>query len=156
MELVLNEDQEMIAQTALDFVDENSPVSRFRELRDSGEELCYSAALFKEMAELGWTGIPFDEKQGGAGMGFAEMVLIAEALGRKLAPEPFLGAVTMGGSALALGENDILRDAWLPSVIDGSKVVAFAHQEARSRYDVCSIQTRAEAAEEGHSWHARC
>lgn len=148
MKLVLDEDQEMIAQTALDFVDEHSPVTRFRELRDSGAELGYSTPLFKEMAGLGWAGIPFDEKQGGAGLGFAELVLIVEALGRKLAPEPFIGAVTMGGSALSLGGNDALRDAWLPGVIEGSKVVAFAHQEARSRYDVLAIETRAEVSGE--------
>lgn len=146
MELVLNEDQELIAKTALDFVNEHSPVSRFRALRDSGEELGYSRALFKEMAELGWAGIPFDEKQGGAGMGFAELVLIVEALGRKLAPEPFLGGVTMGGCALALGGDGALRDAWLPGVIDASKVVALAHQEARSRYDLFAIETVAEAS----------
>ena len=39
MDLVLNEDQEMIAQVAIDFVEENSPVSRFRELRDANDEL---------------------------------------------------------------------------------------------------------------------
>ncbi len=150
MDLVLNEDQEMIAQMALDFVEDNSPVSRFRELRDSGEERGYSASLFKEMANLGWTGIPFDETQGGAGMGFAEMVLIVEALGRKLAPEPFLGGVTMGGSALALGENDALREAWLPSVIDATKLVAFAHQEAKSRYDLYAIETAAVASGDGY------
>lgn len=145
MQLVFNEDQELIAKTARDFVEEHSPVSRFRALRDSGEELGYSRSLFKEMAELGWTGIPFDEKLGGAGMGFAELVLIVEALGRKLAPEPFLGGVTMGGCALALGGDSGLREAWLPSVIDASKVVALAHQETGARYDVFAIETRAEA-----------
>ena len=88
MQLALDEDQEMIAQTARDFLEENSPVARFRALRDEGAELGYSADLFKEMAGLGWAGIPFDEKQGGAGMGLAELVLIAEALGRKLARFP--------------------------------------------------------------------
>jgi alkylation response protein AidB-like acyl-CoA dehydrogenase len=149
MELVLNEDQELIAKTALDFVEEHSPVSRFRALRDDNDELGYSRSLFKEMAELGWAGIPFEEKQGGAGMGLAELVLISEALGRKLAPEPFLGGVAMGGSALALGGQSALRDAWLPSVIDGSKVVAFAHQEARSRYDLFAVETRAEDSGDG-------
>ena len=149
MQLVLNEDQELIAKTALDFVEEHSPVSRFRALRDANDELGYSPALFKEMAELGWTGIPFDEKQGGAGMGLAELVLISEALGRKLAPEPFLGGVTMGGSALALGGDSALRDDWLPKVIDASKVVALAHQEARSRYDLFAIETRAEESTDG-------
>ena len=144
MQLVLNEDQELIAKTALDFIEEHSPVSRFRALRDADDELGYSRALFKEMAELGWAGIPFEEKQGGAGMGLAELVLIAEALGRKLAPEPFLGGVAMGGSALALGGDSALRDAWLPGVIDASKVVAVAHQEARSRYDLFALETSAE------------
>jgi alkylation response protein AidB-like acyl-CoA dehydrogenase len=151
MQLVLNEDQELIAKTALDFVEEHSPVSRFRALRDADDELGYSPKLFKEMAELGWAGIPFDEKQGGAGMGLAELVLIAEALGRKLAPEPFLGGVAMGGSALALGGDSALRDAWLPSVIDASKVVALAHQEAGSRYDIFAIETRAEISGDGYT-----
>lgn len=151
MQLVLNEDQELIAKTALDFVEEFSPVSRFRALRDNDDELGYSPSLFKEMAELGWTGIPFDEKHGGAGMGLAELVLIVEALGRKLAPEPFLGGITMGGSALALGGNSELRDRWLPSIIDASKVVALAHQEARSRYDLFAVETRAEeSADSGY------
>ncbi|MFP6655402.1 MAG: acyl-CoA dehydrogenase family protein [Myxococcota bacterium] len=150
MQLVLNEDQELIAKTALDFVEEHSPVSRFRALRDSGEELGYSRAFFKEMAELGWAGIPFDEKQGGAGMGFAELVLIVEALGRKLAPEPFVGGVTMGGCALALSGESALRDEWLPKVIDASAVVALAHQEARSRYDLFAIETTAEISGDGY------
>ena len=151
MELVLNEDQELIAKTALDFVEEHSPVSRFRALRDANDELGYSPALFQEMAGLGWAGIPFGEEQGGAGMGLAELVLISEALGRKLAPEPFLGGIAMGGSALALSGNRALCEAWLPGVIEGSKVVAFAHQEARSRYDVFAIETRAEASGDGYT-----
>ncbi|MEM9177121.1 MAG: acyl-CoA dehydrogenase family protein [Myxococcota bacterium] len=149
MQLILDEDQQMIAQTALDFVDEHSPVARFRELRDSGAELGYSPDLYKEMAGLGWTGIPFDEEVGGAGMGFAELVLIVEALGRKLAPEPFLGGVTMGGSALALGGNAALKKEWLPKVVDGSKVVTFAHQEKASRYDAYAISTTAEKTPDG-------
>ena len=146
MQLVLNEDQELIAKTALDFVEEHSPVGRFRALRDADDELGYSRPLFKEMAELGWAGIPFDEKLGGAGMGLAELVLIVEALGRKLAPEPFLGGVSMGGFSLSLGGDSALRDAWLPKVIDASKVVALAHQEARSRYDLFAVETRAEVS----------
>ena len=149
MELVLNEDQELIAKTALDFVEEHSPVSRFRALRDANDELGYSRELFKEMANLGWAGIPFDEEHGGAGMGLAELVLIAEALGRQLAPEPFLGGVTMGGFALSLGGNAALRDLWLPKLIEASKIVAVAHQEARSRYDLFAVETRAEAAADG-------
>ena len=78
-------------------------------------------------------------------MGLAELVLIVEALGRKLAPEPFIGGVTMGGSALGLWWRIGTARAWLPRVIDGSKVVALRIRKPRSRYDVFAIETRAEA-----------
>ena len=60
MELALTEDQTMLANTAGSFIRENSPVSRMRALRDAAAG-CYSHDLFKQMAELGWTGIPFSE-----------------------------------------------------------------------------------------------
>ena len=153
MELVLDEDQELIAKTALDFVLEHSPVSRFRALRDAADPLGYSPDLYREMAELGWTGIPFSEKVGGAGMGLSELVLIVEALGRKLAPEPFLGSVGMAGAALELAGESALQAAWLPAIIDGSKVVALAHQEAGARFDLFGVETRAE--EQGEGWILR-
>jgi len=151
MQLVLTEDQELIAATARDFLAANSPVARFRALRDAGDPLGYSPALLREMAGLGWLGIPFDEKDGGAGLGLAELVLVVEALGRKLAPEPIAGALSMGGIALALGGSAPLKAAWLPAILEGEKVVALAHQEPGSRYDLLRIETRAEAKGQGHS-----
>jgi alkylation response protein AidB-like acyl-CoA dehydrogenase len=151
MQLVLSEDQELIASTARDFVAANSPVARFRGLRDAGDPLGYSPALLREIAELGWLGIPFDEKDGGAGLGLAELAIVVEALGRKLAPEPIVGALAMGGVALALGASAALRAAWLPGVIEGKKVVALAHQEPLSRYDLFKLTTRAEAKGQGYS-----
>jgi acyl-CoA dehydrogenase len=150
MQLVLTEDQELIATTARDFVAANSPVARFRGLRDAGDPLGYSPALLREMAALGWLGIPFDEKDGGAGLGLAELVLVVEALGRKLAPEPIAGALAMGGFALALGGSPALKAAWLPAVLEGRKVVALAHQEPNARYDLAHVATRAEAKGPGH------
>ena len=60
------------------------------------------------MAELGWAGIPFDEKQGGAGMGLAELALVVEGPRPQARPRALHRGVTMGGSALALGGNDAL------------------------------------------------
>lgn len=151
MQLVLTEDQELIATTARDFLAASSPVARFRALRDAQDPLGYSPALLREMGGLGWLGIPFDEKDGGAGLGLAELILIAEALGRRLAPEPIAGGLAMGGFALALGAGPALRGAWLPGVIEGTKVVALAHQEPGSRYDLLKVATRAERAGQGYS-----
>ncbi|MBY0402186.1 acyl-CoA dehydrogenase family protein [Myxococcota bacterium] len=150
MQLVLSEEQELIAATARDFVAASSPVSRFRALRDAGDPLGYSPALLREMGELGWLGIAFDEKQGGAGLGLAELVLVVEALGRHLAPEPLVGGLALGGFALALGGSEALQSAWLPGILEGRRVVALAHQEARSRYALTRVGTRAVASGSGY------
>ncbi|MCH2410818.1 acyl-CoA dehydrogenase family protein, partial [Myxococcota bacterium] len=100
MQLVLSEDQELISKTVGDFVEERSPVSRFRALRDSNDDTGYSKALWKEMAELGWVGISIPEEYGGAGMGLADLAIVLEGLGSRLAPEPFFSTVLLGGQML--------------------------------------------------------
>jgi acyl-CoA dehydrogenase len=145
MQLVLTEDQELIAKTAADFVGEQSPVSRMRALRDAGDPLGYSRALWKEMAELGWLGIPFPESVGGAAMGLADLAVVVEALGRTLAPEPFLSCVALSGSAIAELGSDAQQAEWLTPIVEGERVVAFAHTEAGSRYDIHHVETEARA-----------
>lgn len=150
MQLVLSEDQELIAKTALDFMNEKSPLSRMRALRDSKDETGFSRALWKEMAELGWVGIPFPEAFGGAGLGLAELALVLEAAGRVLAPEPFLSSVLLGGQALLLAGNES-QQAILTEVVKGEKLLALAYQESRSRYDLNHVKTRAERSGKGWS-----
>jgi len=153
MDLVLTEDQELIAKTAADFVKEKSPVSRMRALRDANDATGFSRALWREMAELGWVGLAFPENLGGAGLGFAELAVVLEELGRTLAPEPFLGTVLLGGQALLLGGSDAQQQAWLPKLCAGDAIVTLAHQEARSRYDLHHVETRAERAAGGWKLH---
>jgi alkylation response protein AidB-like acyl-CoA dehydrogenase len=96
------------------------------------------------MAELGWVGIPFPESLGGAGMGLAELAVVLEALGRKLAPEPFLSTVLLGGGAILRGGSEAQRRHWLPDVVAGDTFLALARQERRSRYALRRVATRAE------------
>ncbi len=149
MELVLTEDQELIAKTARDFADERSPVSRLRALRDSGDSLGFSPALWKEMAELGWLGIPFPEELGGAGMGFGELAIVLEAMGRNLAPEPFLPSLLLGGQALLQAGSPEQQRDWLTPLVKGEKHLALAYQESRSRYDVNRVSVAAEKNAKG-------
>ena len=149
MELVLDEDQELLAKTAADWVAEFSPVSRMRALRDSKDVTGFSKSLWKEMAELGWVGIPFDEVHGGADMGLAELVVVLEAAGRHLVPEPFISTVLLGGGALALAGSDAQKQQWLNGVAEGEKFLALATQEPTSRYDVLDVSTRAEKSGDG-------
>ena len=150
MQLVLSEDQELLAKTALDFAREHSPVSRVRALRDGSDPTGFSRALWKQMAELGWVGILIPESHGGAGMGLADLAVVLEALGRTLAPEPFLSTVLLGGQAIALGGSEAQRQAWLPRVAAGDALLTLAWQEARSRYDLRRVAATAES--EGDGW----
>ena len=89
MSLILNEDQSLLKQTAAEFAKERLPVSHLRKLRDTGDDVGFSRAIWKEMAELGWTGILFPEEYGGADLGMAELGIVLEQCGRVLAPAPF-------------------------------------------------------------------
>ena len=149
MQLVLNEDQQMLAKSASDWVADRSPLSRVRTVRDDATSDGYSRELWREMAELGWAGIPFSEELGGLGLGIADVVVVTEALGRGLVPEPFLSSVMLAGQTLALAGSEEQRAAWLAPIIEGSKVVALAYQEAASRYDLTRVETRAEADGDG-------
>ena len=150
MQLILTEDQELLAKTAADFVAKHSPVSRFRKLRDSEDATGFSRELWREMAGLGWVGIPFPESVGGADMGLSELAVVMEAVGRSLAPEPFLSSVLLGGQALLLGGSPAQRERWLPKLVEGEALLTLAYQERRSRYDLCRVGLRAERAGDGY------
>jgi alkylation response protein AidB-like acyl-CoA dehydrogenase len=144
VELVLSEDQELLAKTATDFVRTHSPVSRMRALRDAQDPTGFSRELWKQMAELGWVGILIPEAYGGAGMGLADLAVVLEALGRTLAPEPFLSTVLLGGQLLTQAGSEEQSKAWLPGIATGDRILAVAYQEARSRYDLNRVATKAE------------
>ncbi len=149
MGLVLTEEQELLQQTARDFVQERSPVAKLRELRDAHDPVGFSRELWKEMAELGWVGIVFPEEYGGADLGYAELGLVLEECGRQLVAEPFLSTVLLGGNAVLLAGNETQRKDVLPSVCTGERILALALQES-SRHDPYRIALRAEASGEGY------
>jgi alkylation response protein AidB-like acyl-CoA dehydrogenase len=150
MQLVLTEDQGMLARTASGFIAEHSPVSRLRKLRDSRDERGYSLELYKKMAELGWTAIAFAEPDGGLGMGLAELVLVTEAMGRGLAPEPLIPSLALAGQVLAASGSAEQKRAWLEPAIAGDKVLALAYAEAGSRFDLAKVGTTAERVGTGY------
>ena len=119
-----------------------------RALRDSQDETGFSRALWKEMAEMGWVGIPFPEELGGAGMGLAELGVVLEQSGRVLLPEPFVSTVLLGGQTLLLGGSEAQRKDHLPGVCSGDTILALAFQE-HGRFDPYRVATRAEPEGDG-------
>ncbi|MFP8874991.1 MAG: acyl-CoA dehydrogenase family protein, partial [Myxococcota bacterium] len=150
MGLVLTDEQELIAQTAAEFLKENAPITHLREMRDSEDPVGFSKALWKEMAELGWPGIPFEEDLGGAGLGFAELGVVLQECGRTLAPYPFLSTVVLGGGAVALAGSEEQKKDILPGLCRGETFLALAFQES-GHFSPWAIQTKAEKTSDGFS-----
>ena len=110
----------------------------------------WSRELWKQYAELGLLGLPFDEQHGGFGGGPVETMIVMEAFGRALALEPYLATVVLGGGFIKHGGSDAQRSALLPQIADGSLRLAFAHTERQSRYDLADVATTAKR--DGDAW----
>lgn len=133
MPLFHNEDQAMLAGTVRPFLAEQAPVSHMRALRDADDRTGFSPELWKRFAELGLTGVLMDEADGGLGLGHVEAGIVLEEIGRNLTPSPFLGTAVGAVTTLKAG-SAAQRQAWLPRVLAGEAVSAFAVDEtARHR-----------------------
>jgi alkylation response protein AidB-like acyl-CoA dehydrogenase len=150
MDLVLSEEQELLQQTTREFVAGRSSLKRIRQLRDAADGDGFSRDLWREMAELGWAGIVLPEAAGGLGLGYMDLMVVMEELGRGLMPEPMLSTVLLGANAILLGGSEAQRTEHLPAVASGERLLAVAMQEPASRYVLHHVETRAEAA--GGGW----
>jgi len=126
---VLTEEQSMLKDAAKSWVQEKSPVSAFRKMRDSGVELGYDAAAWNEMAEMGWAGVIIPEEFGGSNFGYLSLGLLLEELGRTLTASPLLASGLAAASALILGGSDAQKSTWLPKIADGSAIATLAVDE---------------------------
>jgi len=147
MNFDLSEEQEIIVESLAKFVANESPVKRFRKLRET--ERGWEPELWLKMAENGWLGVAFPEEQGGFGGSFVDLALILEQLGRGLVPEPMIPSVVLAGGLLSRLGDDAQRERWLTPMIEGETSLALAYAEHQSRYDLADCRTRAERAGEG-------
>ncbi len=110
----------------------------------------WSKTVWNKLAEQGLLGLPFSEEDGGFGAGAVETALVMESLGKALVVEPYLATVVLGGGFLRHGASAEQKAAHIPSIIDGSKTLAFAQLEKNSRYDLADVTTTAK--KKGAGW----
>ena len=148
MPLYHTEDQAMLADTARGFLaDEGNIAKQLRHFRDMDCKDGFGHALWKQMAELGLTGILVDEADGGLGMGHVEAGIVLEEIGRNLTPSPFLTSSVMAATALG-GASADLKGRYLPGLIAGENVFAVAIDEG-PKHRPERIATRAERSGNG-------
>lgn len=150
MSLILNDDQRLLSSTINDFVREQAPLARLRQFRQNRDLPGYSPQLWRQMADLGFTGLSIPEALGGSGLGFRELCLLLEAVGSRLMPEPVLSTVVLGTQALLLGDNVKQQQELLPAVAQGKALLTLAWQEVAGRYERRHVSLTATTKADGY------
>jgi hypothetical protein len=114
------------------------------------EDPGFDESLWARLAEMGILGLPFAEADGGVGAGPVEVAIVAQELGRVLAPEPFLTSVVLAGGLVAAVGSDEQRAEVLGALASGRSVLAFAHAEPGARW--VATASAVTAAREGAGW----
>jgi alkylation response protein AidB-like acyl-CoA dehydrogenase len=117
MDLTLTEDQELIASTARELLESRAATAGARAMRD--DPAGHSAALWKEMVDLGWTGLAVPEEHGGVGAGFLEVCLLFEQLGHALVPSPLPVTVACCAQPIARHGTDAQKSELLGAIARG-------------------------------------
>jgi acyl-CoA dehydrogenase len=139
MNFDFSDDQKMLQKTARDYLTEHAPLSVCRAVLES--DAPYSETLWKGVAELGWLGSAIPEEYGGAGFGRLELAMIAEEVGRALAPIPFASSVYLATEAILQFGSDGQKQAYLPALASGERIGTFAHAERAGEHGPEGVAT---------------
>jgi acyl-CoA dehydrogenase len=139
MDFDFPEELKQLRDTAREFLRKNCPTAVARRVLDDGER--WDPNLWREMAKMGWTGAAIPEEYGGAGLGRLAVCVLAEEVGRVIAPVPFSSSVYLATEALLLYGSDEQKSRWLPKLAEGDAVGTFAHAEKPGPLDPRRLET---------------
>ncbi|WP_109355826.1 acyl-CoA dehydrogenase family protein [Sphingorhabdus sp. EL138] len=111
------EEQIELMDVATNFCRDKSPIDKVRALME--DDLGYDPDVWREIGDLGWLAIAIPESHDGVGLSMAEVVPIAEQMGRNLLSTPF-GSTTIAAQALLAGGSEAQQAAWLPKITAGT------------------------------------
>jgi len=134
-------DQRSLRDQARKFLAEHSSSARVRRILEGAAP--YDAELWRGMGEMGWIGTAIPETHGGAGFGYLELCVIAEELGRSLAPTPFSSTIYLAAEALLLAGSEAQKKRWLPRIAQGEAIGCFALAEGPHVATPGNLATRA-------------
>jgi alkylation response protein AidB-like acyl-CoA dehydrogenase len=147
MDLTFSDEQRLLRESVDRFIAGSYDADHRR--RSAGDPLGFSPAIWKQFAELGWLALPIAEEYGGLGAGPVETGILMEAFGRGLVAEPYLATVVISAALIAECGCEAQKQAILPKIADGTRVLAFAHSERAARYDLAHVETIAKQISAG-------
>lgn len=137
MNFGFTDEQELLRQEVRKFLDAHCPMEQVRKLMATPEG--HSREHWRQIAELGWLGLTVPEAYGGAGLGWVDLVVVLEEMGRTLFPSPFLAA-TIGIAAIREAGDDAQKRRWLPGLAEGSSIATLAWLEPSDRMDPAGVE----------------
>ena len=143
MDLDLTEEQEMLQTMARDFLTRECPKALVRELEE--DEKGYSPALWRKMAELGWMGLVLPVEYDGMEMGFMDLIILLQEMGRNILPGPFFCTVVLGSLPILSAGTEEQKKEFLPKIASGKMILTMALTEPNGRYDAAGVETKAVA-----------
>ncbi len=154
MPMILNEEQNMLKDSAKDFCSTNAPIGQLRALRDDDNPQGFDQSTWNSMVELGWAAIPWAEEHGGLAFGYKGLGVVTEETGRTLTASPLYASVWVGGTVINIGGSDAQKAAILPLVASGEQLLALALEEGH-RHAPYSIATTATANDAGFTLNGK-
>ena len=140
MDILLNEEEQMVRDSARSFLESETSTKVTREMEH--DELGYPPALWKQIADLGWTGMCLPDQYGGQGLGLTYLGLVMEEIGRAIAPLPLM-TTAVASMIIAEFGTDEQKQSILPGVCSGDTVLTFAFQERDARIVADAVSTTA-------------
>jgi len=150
MALILNEEQQLLKESAEGFFAEKAPVSALRALRDEKNETGYSVELWQDMIAMGFAGLLIKEDHGGLAFGHVGAGVIAETIGKNLSASPFLASSVAASSLIAAVGSDEQQEALLPALAAGEITATLAVDET-GKHNLPATEMRAEKVADGYS-----
>ena len=127
MNFDFSDEQKQLREEARRFLADRCPTTAVRAVLEGSES--YDRALWKGLAEMGFLGAAIPEEYGGVGLGHLELCVIAEELGRALAPVPMASSIYLAAEALMAAGSPEQKAAWLPRLASGEAIGTFALAE---------------------------
>src|SRR6202521_2949224 len=129
MNFDFSDEQKQLRDTARKFLAEKCPPKAVRAVVDG--KAPYDRELWKGLAEMGFLGVAIPEAYGGTGAGHLELCVIAEEMGRALAPVPFSSTVYLAAEALLMAGSEAQKQKWLPLIASGEAIGTLALFEGK-------------------------
>ena len=147
MDLDFTEEQDMLRNSARDFLSTECDKQKVREIEDSEDG--YSPDIWRKMAELGWQGLMIPEEYDGMGMGLMDLLVVFEEIGRNILPSPFLATVALGAPPIVEAGPEEMKKEILPQVATGEAILTMALTEPSAGYTPECVELKAEAKGDG-------